>query len=312
MPLRHLSDPFNDKVAGPFGRLLKHISIESNLNIQPFVSLSEQCDFIPFAFIANKNDIIELLEQCDYCVFLELSLLIIAHSRYVIRQTDLWSASVLLHQEPEETRLKLSVKFGTMHSLINPCPEHVDRVHDLSDNVCFRLNKYIKRLGGKNLILTDKNSLYFDTLIYNNIIVSVDYDVSADYYVAMDEETIEKADGTRTIAQLTMPTVKNPYPIDARNYNVSAVFGVKQFSSEITFEPPFTKSTYKILTALELLCFFKPLSILVVSDEFIMCLFAHGDNPEAIKKQVFVTKIIEHCQINNINLKTLGDVCNMK
>ena len=43
-----------------------------------------------------------------------------------------------------------------------------------------------------------------------------------------------------------------------------------------------------------------------------MCLFAHGDNPEAIKKQVFVTKIIEYCVANNINLKIQGDICNMR
>ena len=304
--------PFNDKISGPFGRLLKHISIEANMAIQPFISSSDRHDFLPFVFIANKNDIIELLKQCDYCVFLELSLLIMVGSKYTIFQTDSWSASVLLHQESEDVRSKLSVKFGTLYSLINPCQEYVDRAHDLSSNVCFKLNKYIKRLGGRNLILTDKSSSYFDTLEYNNIVVSVDSEVSADYYIAMDEETIEKADADRTIAQLTMPTVKNPHPIDSRHYNVSAVFGVKQFSSDISFEPPFTKSTYKILTALELLCFFKPLSILVVSDEFIMCLFAHGDNPEAIKKQVFVTKVIEHCKNNNINLRILGDVCNMK
>ena len=259
--------PFSDKVSGPFGRLLRHINIESNLNIQPFFGSSEQWCFLPFAFIAYKKNIIELLEQCDYCVFLELSLLIMVSDNYDIIQTDSWSASVLLHQESKETRSKLSVKFGTMYSLINPCPEYVDRVYDLSDNIHFKLNKYIKRFGGRNLILTDKNSSYFDTLIYNNTIISVDSAVSSDYYIAMDEETLENADRERTIAQLAMPTVKMPRPIDSRHYDVSAVFGVKQFSSEISFEPPFTKSTYNILTALELLCFFKPLSILVVSDE---------------------------------------------
>lgn len=304
--------PFNDQVAGPFGRMLKHINIESNLMIQPFVSAEPYHEFLPFAFIASKEDIIDLLEQCDYSVFLELSLLIMAFNKYKIRQTDDWSASVLLHQESLDVRSKLGVKFGTMHSLIQPCSEYVRRTHDLSHKMPFRINKYVNAFGGRNLILTDKHSSYFDTLMYNNVIVSVNHDVSADYYIALDDETIEKADKERTIAQLTMPTSKRPYPIDSRFFDVSAVFGVKQFSSDISFEPPFTRSTYKILTALELLCFFKPLSILIVSDEFIMCLFAGGETPEAIKKQVFTTKIIEYCANNNIVLRTLGDLCSLK
>lgn len=302
--------PFNSEIAGPFGKQIKNINIESNLKIQPFSSNNDSYCFLPFAFVANKNLILKLLNNVECSLFLEMSLLSI-HYNINIKLESKWIVSVIFRQESADTRLKLSVKFGTMYSAIQQYEDYTSKFTFLSDHPNFKLNKYVSKFGGENIILTDHNFSDLDFLSYNNKIVSVDSDVSADYYIAFDEKTLENSDLSRTISQISMPSVKKPFPIDARLYGVSAYFGVKQFSSEILFEPPFTKSTYKILTALEILCFFKPLSITVASNNIIGSLIALGNDQESVKKQIFITKIIEHCSNNNIQLKIIGDLCKL-
>lgn len=302
--------PYNSTIDGPFGRPIKNISIESNLKVQPFSSQTNENYFIPYAFIANKDLIIQLLEKAEYSVFLELSLLCMNYHISLRLNSD-WQISIALKQESEDIRSKLSVKYGTMRSLVVPCQDYIQRLYNLHNNKVFAINKFYKIFSGSSILLTDMISSDIDVLSFSNLIVSINHNVIADYYIALDEETLENVDNNKTISQISIPSVKRPFPIDAREYDVSAYFGIKQFSSDISFEPPFTRSTNKILTALEIICYFKPLSITVMSNSIIGSLIAVGDGPESVKKQIFMTKIIDYCLNNNIKLNVFGDLCNL-
>lgn len=302
--------PHNATTNAPFGKQIRNINIEANLKIQPFFSSDGECNFIPHALIAHKDLLLSLLKRLDYSIFLELSLLCLSDN-VELRLSDNWIVSVSLKQDSDDVRSNLSVKYGTMGSLIKPSSEYVSRIATLCNSKMFMLNKYFRIFSGSNILLTDVNSSDIDVLSFSKLVVSINSDVPADYYIALDEEILHNCDLSRTISQISIPSVKFPVPIDARNYGVSAYFGVKQFSSDVAFEPPFTRSTNKILTALEIICYFKPSSITVMSDNIIGSLVAAGDGPESIKRQIFMTKIVDYCMTNNIKFKVFGDLCNL-
>jgi hypothetical protein len=54
-----------------------------------------------------------------------------------------------------------------------------------------------------------------------------------------------------------------------------------------------------------------PKSILVNSNSVFSALVAAGNNSESIKRQTFMTRIIEHCTDRGISFKILGDVCQL-
>lgn len=304
--------PYNDNVSGPFGRKIKHINIESNLKIQPFFSHSIAPNFfIPFAVIANRDFLLSIIDNCSYSVFLELSLLSMIKNIKLIAKDD-WLCTVKLTQEPIEVRKMLSIKYGIMYDLMDDhyVDTNIKCIDHLYDRPEFRLNTLVKHFRGRSVSLIDQESKYYNCVKNYDTTVSVNTKFNTDFYILSDIHNISNIDTNKLICQVSMNDVNSTIPVDSRILNYIS-YGVKQFSSDISFEPPFTKSSSQLLTALEIICYFKPFSITVFSDDIIPFLLNFGDNSESIKRQIFITKIIEFCKSNSISLNVFGDICSM-
>lgn len=302
--------PYNHNTLGPFGKKIMNINIEPNLKIQPFYGHQHSyISFIPFAMIISKELLLRMLEKCSYSVFLELSLLAMAEN-IGIKIKDDWFCSIQLQQESLETRNLLSHKFGLRYELITDSDSNVKSEYFLSDRSEFRLNSLTKNFRGRSVLLVDKGSKYFDAIKNYDTTVAINSDFDADFYIISDPKFLESIDHDKAICQVSMYNANYIVPMDSRYYDCS-VYGVKQFTSDISFEPPFTKSSSHLLTAIEVICYFKPFSITVMSDELLPIIMNSGNNSESIKKQIFITKIIEFCRSNNIKLNIFGDLCSI-
>ena len=140
---------------------------------------------------------------------------------------------------------------------------------------------------------------------------SLDPSINSDYYIALPGANLAEFDRSRTFAQSVLPSANNPTPVFSADYDLLGVFAVKQFSPSINFNPPFTNSSNNLLTALEIILSCKPSTLLVNSNSVFGDLVASGSNAEAIKRQVFVTKLVDHCVEQDIPFKILGDACQL-
>jgi len=309
---------YNEQTQGAFGTKLSHFNIQTNLKIRPIVVEDiVEPDFIPFVMIVHKQNLIRLLKSCicPFSLFLNFSLDLQQKQQQINLVSD-WLACVKLRDGLPQDRLLLAKRynFGTEDYI-----KFTENLEDV-DSPIRLINKSIKqdklglshlfkRCNNNNLVLSDSSSKEFESLQHNYISFSTSFSTKSDYHIVTDFDTLNNVNKERAVVQLSMPSVRQAWPIFAPDYEPFATFGIKQFSHNINFCPPFTVSEFSLLTALEILCSFHPQKIVVLSDKLLSVLLAPSDDASSIKNQVFLTKILEFCVIKKISLKIMGDLC---
>lgn len=310
--------PYSSMVDGPYGRRINHISLQANLKTQPVMtSVHVRPDFIPFAMVINKWTLLRLLNKCHSSsgLFLELSLLI-ADPIYIPQVQQDWTATVKLREIAAADRWQLLYKYfpaGKDYLLSVEQPDismssrrvMVNNVHHCRDGFV----KFFNAVHGRRVLLTQQATTEYRSLQYDNTTISLDPSVDADYYIALPGAILSMFDMHRTITQIVLPDHNNINPIYTPDLLPLGAFAVKQFTSVVHFAPPFSASSSNLLTAVEIIMSCAPKSILIDDDTVLSHLMAADSGAESIKRQVFMTRIIEHATNNNIGLKVLGDLC---
>lgn len=311
--------PFSDKISHPFGRKIKHISLLPNLKTQPIMASSGiRPDFIPFAIVGHKSTLLRNIAKCDNTndLFLELSL-ILSDKSYSISVHDKWLAAVKLHDFDIKSRERLISRYftdgkkyfeTTEKTVVESRPRVVVNSELTARDGFIKLYDIVNK---SDVILTDTGGLDYELCKYNYTSFSINPDIISDYYIALPGSMINGFDIKRTFTQIILPDHNSIGPIFTPLLGPIGSFAVKQFSANINFAPPFTNSSNNLLTAIEIVLSCIPKRILVVSNSMIPALIASGDNSESIKRQTFLTKIVEFCNSNNIEFKILGDLCQL-
>lgn len=288
-----------------YGNPIYNINIEANLKIHPFVSSLMATRFIPFAVLAKKDMLINVLKDSMFSTFLEMS--IHAHNySYKMKHVDGWFVSSPFKQADEATRRKISSRYDFLLERLNPIDEYVPKCRMIFLN--HDLSHCTEEFNGKDIVLTDCKHKYVNVLRDKCFIVSTDSAVSADFYIILDWKNLyDIKTPYNSIAQISMPSPNSSSHVLAEQRPVKAVFGVKQQSNNINFEPPYTRSSLQILTAAEIVLSFKPKSLTILSTDALSAMNV-GDNHESISRHVFMTKIVDFCHNNDIQLDILGTV----
>ena len=312
--------PFSSKIQNPFGKKINHVSLQANLKTQPVLTDADaRPDFIPFCVMGHKVTLMRLAKLCSNTedFFLQLSLLV--NSSYDLKVLEGWLATVKFRESSPTARANLAATYSrhTLNYLLDTEPDEMVIKHSRgsmngvtnSSRAGF-VNLYHK-VNRNDVLLTDSYSNDYQYCQYNYITFALDSDIDADFYFALPGAMVSGFDMSRTFAQIVLPDHLSPGPLFTPHWNPIGTFAVKQFSSNIHFAPPFTACSDNLLTAIEILVSCSPKSILINSNKVMSALVASGDNAESIKRQTFMTRIIEHCADRGISLKILGDVCQL-
>jgi len=313
--------PFSSKIQNPFGKKINHVALQANLKTQPVLTnVDVKPDFIPFGLIAHKGTLARLLHRCTNItdLFLELSLLLHPKS-YDVSVLEGWLASVKFRETLPTVRASLSSNYSrqSLDYLLSTEKDEIvvtqsrgsmTGVHNSNRDGFIKL---FDKVRGNDVLLTDSYSNDYQFCQYNYLTFALDPDIDADFYFALPGAMITEFDMSRTFAQIVLPDHTSPGPLFTPSLGPVGTFAVKQFTSNINFAPPFSVSSNNMLTAIEILVSCSPKSILVNSNSVFSALVAAGDNSESIKRQTFMTRIIEHCTDRGISFKILGDVCQL-
>jgi len=311
--------PYSHKINNPFGRKIQHVSLQANLKIQAVMTgIEVRPDFIPFAMIAHKALLLRVLSRCSSCseVFLELSLLL-ADPTYQISVHPDWLATVRLRDADQKPRARLIAKYfpsgsdylaNTEQTVVEPARRALVHSNNLCRDGFVRLYNILNQ---RDVLLTQSSTAEYEHCRFNYTTIAIDSDIDADYYFALPGALFSSFDMRRTFAQVVLPDHNSPAPIYTPYAEPLGVFAVKQFSSSVNFAPPFSTSSNNLLTALEIIVSCAPKSVLINSDSILGALVASGDTAESIKRQTFLTRIIEYSVERGIQIKVLGDLCQL-
>jgi len=313
--------PYSMKIDDPFGRRIQHVSLQANLKTQPVMTdKSIRPDFIPFSLIAQKGNLLRAVVRCQNTqdLFLELSLVLSDQSYNVSVHPD-WLATVHLHDFSHDSRNRLVKRyspktleyFNYTENSVTTKPALKYQLRSMTDACRSNFTRLFNIVRGRDVLLVDQPGGDYDICQYNYITFSTNSDVSADYYFALPGAMLSSFDMSRTFAQVTLPDHNSKMVLFTPHYDPIGTFAVRQFSADIDFAPPFTNSSNNLLTSMEILASCGPNSIIVLSNNIIGDLVASGDNAESIKRQIFLTKIMEYCMASGISLKVLGDICQL-
>lgn len=313
--------PFSTKIQNPFGKKINHVALQANLKTQPVLTNADvRPDFVPFGLIAHKGTLARLLHKCQSSgdLFLELSLLLHPKS-YGLSVLEGWLATVKFREATVSTRALLTSKYSrrSLDYMLSTEPDEImirQPRSSMAGTPSLNRDGFIRlydKVHGNDILLTDSYSDEYQFCQYNYLTFALDPEIDADFYFALPGAMISAFDMARTFTQIVLPDHSSPGPLFTPSLGPLGTFAVKQFTSDIHFAPPFTSSSNNLLTAIEILASCSPKSILVNSNSVLSALVAAGDNAEAIKRQTFMTRIIEHCADRGISFKILGDVCQL-
>lgn len=312
--------PFSSKIQNPFGKKINHVSLQANLKTQPVLTnVDVRPDFVPFCVMGHKATLMRLAKSCSNTedFFLQLSLLI--GSSYDLKVLEGWLATVKFKESSPIARANLASTYSrhTLNYLLDTEPDeivvknHRGSMNGVTNSNRIGFSHLYNKVNRSDVLLTDSYSDDYQYCQYNYITFALDPEIDADFYFALPGAMVSGFDMSRTFAQIVLPDHLSPGPLFTPNLDPIGTFAVKQFSSNIHFAPPFTTCSENLLTAIEILVSCSPKSILINSNKVMSALVASGNNAESIKRQTFMTRIIEHCTDRGISLKILGDVCQL-
>ena len=312
--------PFSSKIQNPFGKKINHVSIQANLKTQPILTnVDVRPDFIPFSVMGHKSTLMRLVKICNNTEDLFLQLSLLANSSYDLKVLEGWLATVKFRESSPVARANLAAMYSrhTLNYLLDTEPNEMvvnhprGSMNGVTNSNRIGFSRLYHKVNRSDILLTDSYSNDYQCCRYDYTTFALDPEIDADFYFALPGAMVSGFDMSRTFAQIVLPDHLSPGPLFTPSLDPVGTFAVKQFTSNINFAPPFTTCSDNLLTAIEILASCSPKSILINSNKVMSALVASGENSESIKRQTFMTRIIEHCTDRGISLKILGDVCQL-
>jgi len=298
----------NKDTCEPMGNVTNHINITQSLRIQSVYANDDiNVDYIPNCIVAHKTQLLKYLRKCDRAnsIFLELSFLL----REVIRING-WIVKSYIANKSAQIRSRVAKKYLPMFSGmfdLNGNYENNSLSEIGSNKYKTNLYKLNEIIHDNDILLVDKPCKDYESMKFRYTTFSTDPFIVSNYYIALLGQDPYNFDPNRSFMQITMHSARLSSVVNTEDLDPIATFSIKRHSENILFAPPYTESGHNVLTALEIILSFKPRNVTIVSDNILKCLFSNGKD-DGIKREFFMSKIMEYCNENDINLNINSNV----